>query len=451
MVATYAEGLTRASWGFHRAVRSLPNHPVAPRPVLLNTWEAVYFDHDLDRLRRLADVAAEVGVERFVLDDGWFGSRRNDRSGLGDWTVSPDAHPQGLQPIIDHVRGLGMDFGLWVEPEMVNPDSDLFRAHPDWVLATPGYEPVLGRHQLVLNLAHPDAFQLILGRLDALLRDHDIAYLKWDMNRDHVQGSGTGGAAGSHDQTLALYRMLGELRQRHPRVEIESCASGGGRIDHAILRHTERVWTSDCNDALERQTIQRGASMFVPPEVMGAHIGPPRAHTTGRVHTLAFRAATALFGHLGIEWNLLDLDEGERRDLAAVIALHRRFRWLLHSGDVVRFDADLDGFDRDAPAVSHAQGVYASDRSEALISFVRLRTGSSLAPVPLRLPGLGPDRAYRVESIGLPRSGRVPARHQPAWLASGIELTGRQLATHGLQMPVLNPESALLVHLRAHA
>ena len=315
VIATYAaDGLTPASWAFHRHVRSRPHHPGVdrPRPVLLNTWEAVYFDHDTGRLQQLADAAAALGIERFVLDDGWFGSRRDDRRGLGDWWVSPEVYPDGLAPLIEHVRGLGMEFGIWVEPEMVNPDSDLYRAHPDWALDTPGYEPVLGRHQLVLDLARPEAFAHVFGQLDALLTDHEIAYVKWDMNRSHVQGSGADGAAGTRAQTMALYRLLDELRARHPTVEIESCSSGGARIDHAILARTERVWTSDCNDALERQSIQRGASMFIPPEVMGAHIGPTRSHTTGRRHSIGFRAATAMFGHLGVEWNVLDLDDEER-------------------------------------------------------------------------------------------------------------------------------------------
>ena len=195
VVGVYSSaGLTPATWGFHRAVRRSPAHPNSPRPVLLNTWEAVYFHHDLDTLRELADVAAEVGIERFVLDDGWFGSRRDDTSGLGDWWVSPDVYPDGLKPLIDHVTALGMEFGIWVEPEMVNPDSDLLRSHPDWALTTEGYEPVLGRNQLVLDLGRPEAFAHVLGLLDALLSDHDIAYVKWDMNRDHVQGSGSTGA-----------------------------------------------------------------------------------------------------------------------------------------------------------------------------------------------------------------------------------------------------------------
>jgi alpha-galactosidase len=442
LIATYSPaGLTRASWGFHRSVRS--RSPIrTPRPVLLNTWEAVYFDHDTDRLAQLADAAAAVGVERFVLDDGWFGSRRNDRRGLGDWWVSPDVYPHGLTPLIDHVRRLGMEFGIWVEPEMVNPDSDVYRAHPEWALVTEGYEPVLGRHQLVLNLAHPDAYAHIFAALDSLLRDHDIGYLKWDMNRDHVQGSGANGAAGTHAQTLAVYRLLDELRARHPQVEIESCSSGGARIDHEILRRTERVWTSDCNDALERQTIQRGASLFIPPEVMGAHIGPRRSHTTGRVHSLAFRSATAMFGHLGLEWNLLEISDQERAHVTAVIALHKLYRDLLHGGDAVRFDA------LDESTLAH--GVYATDRSEGLVCVSRLATGDALVPHPLTLPDLDAGIRYRVEAVPLPDDAeRAPSRSEPSWMNGGLVATGRELGTIGVQLPVMNPESALLLRLEA--
>jgi alpha-galactosidase len=440
VIAVHSEsGLTAATQQFHRHLRSRAAHPTSPRPVLVNTWEAVYFDHDLDTLRALADRAARVGVERFVLDDGWFGSRRDDRSGLGDWVVSADAHPQGLAPLIDHVRGLGMEFGIWVEPEMVNPDSDLYREHPEWALTTDGYEPVLARHQLVLDLAQEGAFQHVLGQLDELLSDHDVAFVKWDMNRDHIAGSGAGGAAGTHAQTIALYRLLDELRERHPMVEIESCSSGGARIDHEILKRTERVWTSDCNDALERQTVQRGASMLIPPELMGAHIGPHTAHTTGRTHTLAFRAATALFGHLGVEWNLLTLTDPELAALADVIALHRRFRPLLHSGDVVRFDTE--------PAYV-AHGVYTPDRSEALASFAVVATAISLTPPTLLLPGLDPERSYRVELLHLPGAAHGPGRTQPAWCRDGVTLSGAALAVVGLQPPALHPESAILIHLQ---
>ena len=437
LVAVYSgDGLTPATWGFHAAVRSSPSYPRTPRPVVLNTWEAVYFDHDLERLTSLASAAADLGVERFVLDDGWFGARRDDSCALGDWWVAPDVYPDGLAPLIDHVRGLGMEFGIWVEPEMVSEDSDLFRAHPEWALVTPGYEPVTGRRQLVLDLAQQDAFDEVLQRIDALLRDHDIAFVKWDMNRAHVQGSGAEGTAGTHAQTSAYYRLLDELRARHPSVEFESCASGGGRVDLGVLRRVERVWTSDCNDALERQTIQRGASMLVPPAVMGAHIGPTRSHTTGRVHSLAFRAVTAVFGHFGIEWDVSSLGERERSQLTESVALYRQFRALVHSGDSVRFDP-LNG----QTGASHAYGVYATDRREALVAHVQLTTGMSLLPPPLRLPGLDPAATYVVDQVPLPGSTL-------RWEASGIALTGRQLATHGVQLPAQFPETGLLLHLR---
>ena len=441
VVAVHSEaGLTAATQQFHRHLRVRPTHPRSPRPVMFNTWEAVRFDHDLDGLRALADRAARVGAERFVLDDGWFGSRRDDTSGLGDWVVSPDAHPQGLGPLIEHVTGLGMQFGIWVEPEMVSPDSDLYRAHPEWALITDGYEPVLARHQLVLDLAQQDAYDYVLGRLDALLSDHDIAHLKWDMNRDHMGASGAGGAAGTHEQTVALYRLLDELRQRHPGVEIESCSSGGARIDHEMLRRAVRVWTSDCVDALERQTIQQGASMLIPPEMMGAHIGPERSPATGRRHDLAFRAATALFGHFGIEWNLLGLDDGELDALAEAVSLHRRFRPLLHGGDAVRFDTE---------SAYIAHGVYAPNRSEALVSFAALGWAPSQTPPPLLLPGLDPDGRYELQHVPLPGEDLGLQRSTPAWMTGGAVLAGDELAHIGLQLPPLYAATAILIHIQA--
>jgi alpha-galactosidase len=433
-----SEGLTSTTWQFHESVRVSEGHSDRPRPVLLNTWEAVYFDHETEKLKALADAAADLGIERFVLDDGWFGSRRDDTKGLGDWWVAKSVYPDGLVPLISHVTGLGMEFGIWVEPEMVSPDSDVFRAHPDWALVTDGYQPVLGRQQLVLDLGNPAAFAFIEEALDALLRDHDIAYVKWDMNRDHIQGSGRDGAAGTHAQTLALYRLLDVLRAKHPTVEFESCASGGARIDHEILRRTERVWTSDCNDALERQTTQRGASMLIPPEVMGAHIGPTRSHTTARMHSLSFRAATALFGHLGVEWNVTDLGDEDRTALRAVIAMHKEHRELLHAGDTVRFSTD--------PSFN-AHGVYARDRSQAIVSFAQLTTAPSQTPPPLRMPGLDLDARYHVEHLRIPYERWGSGRTQPAWLAEGITLSGRQLAFHGIQPPTLHPESAVLFTL----
>jgi alpha-galactosidase len=435
-----AEGATPATWGFHRSVRDRRIAPTTPRPVMLNTWEAVYFDHDHATLFDLARRAARVGVERFVLDDGWFGSRRDDTRGLGEWWVSDDVYPDGLAPLIEHVRGLGMDFGIWVEPEMVNPDSTVAREHPDWIAAPRGHAPVLGRNQLVLDLSHPDAFDLVHRRLDALLGDHAIAFVKWDMNRPHVAASDSSGAPATHANVTALYRLIDRLRADHPGVEFESCASGGGRIDHEIVERTERVWTSDCNDALERQSIQRGASMLIPPEVMGCHIGPPRAHTTGRTQSLAFRAATAMFGHLGIEWDLTPLDDDRLDALARVVALHKEHRALLHGGDVVRFDT--------APEAC-AHGVYAPDRTAGIVAYAQLTGATSLTPARLRLPGLDADADYRVRHVMLPGERWGMGRTQPGWLADGVEVRGRHLAAIGVQLPVLLPESAVILTLTA--
>jgi alpha-galactosidase len=404
-------GLDGLSARLHRFIRSRPSHPRKPRPVVLNTWEAVYFDHRLDRLTALADTAAELGVERFVLDDGWFRHRRDDTAGLGDWYVDEDVWPQGLHPLVDHVRDLGMEFGLWVEPEMVNPDSDLARAHPDWVLPGPP-----SRHQQGLDLTIPAAYGYVLERLDALLSDYDIAFLKWDHNRDLV--------GPVHEQTLAAYRLIDELRARHPGVEIESCSSGGARVDLGILARTDRVWASDTNDALERQNIQRWTQLLLPPELVGSHVGPPRAHTTGRTHDLSFRVAAALFGHFGIEWDINGASEEERAELGRAIALFKRMRGLLHTGEVVH--ADLPD-----PAFA-LHGVVAADRAEALFCFVALATSASERPGAVRLPGLDADRLYRVD--GLDRE---------------ITLSGRALDAVGVQMPVLGPEQALLLQLAA--
>jgi len=452
VIGVYSDsGLTAVSRAFHReGRRRLPANAHRVRPVHLNTWEAVYFAHDEERLRRLAEVAATVGVERFVLDDGWFGGRRNDHTGLGDWTVSSAVYPHGLAPLIAHVRELGMEFGIWVEPEMANPDSDLLRAHPEWAATTDGYEPVMGRRQHVVDLTNPAAFDHVLSALDALLAGHDISYVKWDMNRWHVQASGGDGTAITHAQTMALYAMLDELRRRHRDVEFESCASGGGRIDHEILRRSERVWTSDCNDALERQLIQRGASMIIPAEVMGSHVGPSRSHTTGRRLSMALRGVTAMFGHMGIEADVTAMSEDELADLSHVVAVHKRFRVLIHSGDVARFETfELTG----GSALSH--GVIATDRSEALVAYVQLTTAQAPVPPTWRILGLDAERDYTVNMVPLTRAAvPVPgtAVDQPAWLADSLvgrpqRLSGAFLRDVGLVPPVMWPESAVLVHL----
>jgi alpha-galactosidase len=436
-------GLDGLGHRLHRWLRQRPGHPRSPRPVVLNTWEAVYFDHRLDRLTKLADVAAGIGVERFVLDDGWFLARRDDHAGLGDWYVDPRVWPDGLHPLVSHVHGLGMQFGLWVEPEMVNPDSNVAREHPDWLLAAPGRAPILARDQYVLDLARPEVSAHLLERLDALVTEYRIDYLKWDHNRDLLEAVHEG-HAGVHEQTLATYRLLDELRARHPALEIESCSSGGARIDLGILQHTDRVWASDTNDALERQAIQRWTGLLLPPELVGSHVGPAGSHTTGRVADLSFRAATALFGHAGIEWDITSCTEAELAALTAWIRLYRRLRPLLHSGDVVRAD-------HPDPAV-WVHGVVAADRSAAVYAYVTLATTVDTIPAPLRLPGLDPAVRYRVSVPGAlaPPTGMV--LRQPDWLRAGeVTLPGSVLTGYGLPAPLLNPAQALVLEVRARS
>ncbi len=419
---SHGHGLDAMSGRFHDHLRGRPR---GPRPVTMNTWEAVYFDQRFEKLAALADAAASVGVERFVLDDGWFRGRRDDRAGLGDWYVDENVWPDGLNPLIRHVTDLGMEFGLWVEPEMVNPDSDLARAHPDWIL---GPASPLSRHQQVLNL-HA-AYSFVRDRLDALLSEYDVAYLKWDHNRDLV-------GAGAHRQTRAVYRLLDELRSRHPGLEIESCSSGGGRVDLGILERTDRVWASDSIDALERQQIQRWTGLLLPPELIGAHVGSPVAHTTRRQHSLDFRAGTALFGHFGIEWDLTRVGPPERERLREWVVAYQMLRPLLHSGAVVRGD-------HPDPAVL-VHGVVAADRSVAVYALVQTVTSVQAPPGRVRLPGLDPAARYRLEP--LPPGDRVegPGVAPLPWWSAGVTLPGTVLATVGVQAPMLHPEHLVLL------
>jgi alpha-galactosidase len=393
--------------------------------VHFNTWEAVYFRHDLAELKALADLAAEVGAERFILDDGWFKGRNDDTTSLGDWIPDADKYPEGLNPLIDHVRGLGLEFGLWVEPEMANLDSDLVRAHPDWLLHVEDRAQPVGRGQYVLDLTRPEVADHLFVRLDALLAQHDIAYLKWDMNRDLTHAASRGRPA-SRRQTLAVYALIDRLRAAHPDVEIESCASGGGRADFEILKRTDRVWTSDCNDPVERQTIQQGFSIFFPPEVMGAHVGPAASHTTARRTSLMLRAYTALFGHMGIEADVRDFRDKDRARLAEAIALHKRLRPVLHGGRVLRQDVVDPG----------AVALLVATEDFALASYAQLETSPHATLAPLRLTGLDAAATYEVTLLN-PRPA-PPNRFTPDLVkGEAIRTTGALIEALGLPLPVL--------------
>jgi alpha-galactosidase len=440
----FGTGLDEVAGRFHRHLRSRSRQVSSARPVTLNVWEAVTFDHNLGRLVELAKRAGKIGVERFVLDDGWFGGRRHDEAGLGDWVVSPDAWPDGLHPLVDRVRGLGMEFGLWFEPEMVNADSDVARAHPEWVMAARSAWPVESRHQQVLNLALPEAYDHVKGQMSALLDEYDIAYLKWDHNRDLVESGNQldRGRPAVSAQTRAVYRLLDELRDAYPSLEIESCSSGGGRIDLEVLERTDRVWVSDNIDPLERQYMLRWTAQLIPPEYMGSHVASGRSLTTGRVHSLAFRAATAVFGHLGIEWDLAEAADEELEELRAWITFFKAERALFLGGTLVRMDTFDDHL--------FVHGVVAPDQSAAMYAMAVVGSLEAVPGPRLRFRGLDADATYRIRPMLV--GNRPSGLEAPAWWGPegagypGSVLSGAALAEVGVAAPIMHPDQAVLFH-----
>ena len=445
LYATWSDrGLNGMSQQFHNHIRRqlLSFTSDEPRQVHLNTWEGIYFDHDPQYIMQMATQAAQMGVERFIIDDGWFTGRDGDTAALGDWFVDEKKYPDGLEPVIAHVLKQGMTFGLWVEPEMISKNSNLYRQHPDWLLQLSDYQQPTGRNQYVLNLCNDEVFNYLFERLDTLLSRYDISYLKWDMNREVVQPGHQQRPAQTR-QVERLYALMAALRAKHPTVDIESCAAGGGRIDYEILRHVQRFWPSDNNDALERQAIQRGFSYFYPPEVMGAHIGAKKSHSTRRVSDIHFRGITALFGHLGIELDPLQASEEDKAGFSRYIEIYKKYRQLIHEGTLYRLDSD----DSQAQTIT---SIVAADRQQALVIVAQLAMPTWALSGALRLQGLDPQTLYRVSVIDAAENfsnGIVST--QPAWVADGIELSGDWLQHAGLAMPVLDAESALLIRLEA--
>lgn len=436
-------GIDGVSEAFHGYVRALDAYPRSPRPLTLNTWEAVYFDHDPERLIDLAELAARVGMERFVLDDGWFAGRDDDRSGLGDWVVDSTKWPAGVEQLAGAVHGHGMQFGLWFEPEMVNRDSDLARRHPEWILGSRN-GAAEWRHQVALDLTRAEVCDYLLERIDHAVRTIGLDYIKWDHNRD-LHGATTGAAAtpAVHQQTRAVYALIDALRERHPQLEIESCASGGARVDLGILSRVQRVWPSDTNDPVERQSIQRWTGVLVPPELVGSHVGPAEAHTTHRTSSLSFRLATAIFGHAGVEWDLTNCSDDELSAITAWAAHYKELRPLLHAGRTVRADVG------DSGALLH--GVVSRERDRAVFAWVRVATSDSASTPRTRIPGLDPNTRYRVtmrEDLG--RASRH-AVSDPPWMRDqdALVASGRFLAEVGVPLPLLDPGAALLIDVRS--
>ena len=427
---TYSNtGLNGCAVAFQRHLRdrivTWPK-PDAPRPVHYNCWEAVYFDHKLPVLKDIAERAAKLGAERFVLDDGWFGQRDDDTRSLSDWTIDQRKYPDGLTPLIKHIHGLGMTFGLWFEPEMINPDSDIHRANPNWALGSE--DQTLGRQQKALNMALPEVRDFLYDRMSAILRDNDIDYIKWDHNRVLPMPDAA--------QTRGSYALIDRLRADFPMVEIESCASGGGRIDFGIMERTQRVWLSDSNDALERLRIQHDAALFLPLSVTGSHVGPRHCHTSGRTLDIGFRAWVAAQRHMGFEMDPRELDDHEAAVLTEITAWWKRNRHWMQIADILRLDS------ADLAVIAEQQ--MAADKSRFVVFAGKAATSAQIAPRPLRLTGLDPAAMYRIDLINR-TSAPALSRGTPALKSQVMDLSGAYLMHRGVTLPWSFPERMWVV------
>ena len=421
-------GLGEASRLLHRfeLAHVLPQapHPRA-RPVLYNSWEATEFNVDEAGQMKLAEMAARIGVERFVMDDGWFGARDNDHAGLGDWVVNPRKFPNGLQPLIARAHALGMDFGLWVEPEMVNPDSNLYRKHPDWVLNFPGRPRTEGRNQLVLNLARQDVRDHLFHVLDDLLTQNDIAFLKWDYNRNWSEPGWPEQKPEDQQKVYVayvqnLYWILQHLRERHPKLEIESCSGGGGRVDSGIMHLTDEVWPSDNTDPFDRLSIQDGFTYAYAPGVMMAWVTDSPNWANQRSTSLEYRFLSSMQGALGIGANLTHWNEQDFQTASRLVADYKSIRMTVQQGQLFRLISPRDGSEYSA-----TESV-ASDARQAVL-FAFLHSSSMLYPFPrIHLRGLDPQARYRLRVLaGKPEEGTPEEASGAHWMSDGIQLTLR--------------------------
>ena len=416
-------GLGEASRILHRfqLERILPGNPHPRlRPVLYNSWEATEFNVDEAGQVALAEKASRLGVERFVMDDGWFGQRKNDHAGLGDWYVNPQKFPHGLQPLIEQVHNLGMDFGLWVEPEMVNPDSDLYRKHPDWVMNFPGRPRTEGRNQLVLNLARDDVKEYVFSSLDRLVTDNDIALLKWDYNRNWSEPGWPETPLPDQKKIWVryvqnLYDVIDRLRSKHPRLEIEGCSGGGARVDLGMLRRVDQIWPSDNTDALDRLTIQYGFTEAYSPHVMMAWVTDVPNGINGRVTPLAFRFLVAMTGSLGIGGNLNRWTDEDMVNATRMIAFYKRIRTTVQDGTLHRLVSPMkSGF-------SAMQYISQDSQQTVVFAFLHAQQFGRRTPL-LHLQGLAEDAMYSVSSV----DNKLEDRKD--------KLSGAYLMHHGIQL-----------------
>lgn len=402
------EGLGGMSRGYHDAFRQHlidPRRAWEPRPLVINNWEATYFNFDSDRLLAIADAAAGTGIDTFVLDDGWFGKRNDDTSGLGDWVVNGEKLKGGLGPLIDQIHQKGMKFGLWFEPEMVNEDSDLYRAHPDYAIAAPDRSPCYSRHQFILDLTRKEVRDCIVEAVNRILAAYPIDYVKWDYNRTVTESWSPALPTDrqgefAHRYALGLYDLCQRIVKANPTVFFEGCAGGGARFDPAMLYYFPQIWTSDDTDGEERTHIQYGTSLVYPLSSMSCHVSVCPNHQTGRITPFATRGAVAALGAFGYELDSTRLTEEERKQIREQTALYRRDQQLILAGDLYRIDDPGRGN-------FFSEAVVAKDKSRALLVTYRRLNPCNGNPHRLRMRGLDPARRYRIEEMNLTLSGAV--------------------------------------------
>ena len=396
------------------------------RPVHYNCWEAVYFDHNIEELKEIATLAAEIGAERFVLDDGWFKGRNSATSSLGDWYVDEHKYPDGMHPLVKHIHSNGMTFGLWFEPEMVSPDSDLFRSHPEWILGD--ISQTLGRAQYVLDISINEVQEYLFERIDSILNEYPIEYIKWDHNRVLPYPDAS--------QTRALYSLLDRIRESHSGLEIETCSSGGGRIDYGILEHTQRVWLSDSNDALERLRIQHEALLWLPIHVTGSHVGPKVCHTSGRELPMSFRAWVAAQRHMGFEMDPKELSTEDKVILKSVTQWWKKNREWMMSANILRLPCI------DKTVIAEIQVNLQGDH---FVVFAGQSSASDLSSsVPLVLAGLDSKSMYNI-SVHNKKEIKSLGKSDEGLMNKNLMLSGQFLMTKGLQLPKVFPANMLVI------
>lgn len=397
-----SDGLGGMSRTFHRLftdhlIRS--KYRYAERPVLINNWEATYFDFDLGKLKTIADEASRLGIELFVLDDGWFGRRDSDNCSLGDWVPDQRKLPGGLKPLTDHITGKGMRFGLWFEPEMISPDSDLFRAHPDYAVGIEGRPRTQSRAQYVLNYARRDVRDAVWAQMKEILDTVPVSYIKWDMNRQLTE---VPSPAFYHAYMLGVYQMLERLVTEYPDILLESCSGGGARFDPGMLYYSPQIWASDDTDAKERLRIQYGASLFMPPSAVGSHVSVCPNHATGRVTPFETRANVAMFGTFGYELNVAQLSDDEKAQIPEQIARWHSISHLIREGRLYRLGNPFapTGFAAQQNADYDAWIFVSADQSDAVFTYVQITAEANMKSRRIRLAGLLPDAVYAYELGG---------------------------------------------------